>query len=301
LREEIDNTEKCRKMRTKISSNYLVRVNMFTRLLLFFILVFIFSAATCEALVNTNTDDVSSLLMQSRWTHEPESILRKAIIILDKQLDEDSKNIVSWKQLAEALSIGLVKSQHANSSTEAWRYIYELDSSDCHSGALATPFGENQIAEKQMWIKKLNQVHPECAEAIYLNALISKAGSAERSVLLKSSLSVRTSADAQILLAQELLMKEDFLESEKIFMQSLSSAPLFPEDWRPDGRVAVHAHLGLAWSLYSRKKISAAKREYKAFMEWFIDPGPWHDLSEAETRWQNILDNKFYKSVMKNR
>jgi tetratricopeptide (TPR) repeat protein len=274
---------------------------MFVRLFLLFTLAIVISAATCDAQGDTNTDDVSRLLMQSRWTHEPESIIWQAVTILDKQLDKDSKDIVAWKQLAEALSIGLVQAGHANSSTEAWRHIYELDSSDCHSGALATPFGENLIAEKHEWIKKLNQVHPECAEAIFLNALISREGSDERSVLLKLSLQIRSSADAQILLAQELLEKGDFLESEKIFTQSLSSPPLFPEDWRPDGRIAVHAHLGLAWSLYSRKKISAAKREYKAFMEWFLEPGPWHDLSETETRWQNILDNKFYNSVMKNR
>jgi tetratricopeptide (TPR) repeat protein len=274
---------------------------MFNKIFAALLVVQLLLPAVGEAVTSPESSQVSWLLMQSRMSHEPESVIKKAVLILDRQLDEDSRNMTAWRQLAEALSIGLVHAKHANSSTEAWRHIYELDSSDCHSGALATPFGKNETTEKIEWIRKLNQAHPQCAEALYLNALISKEGSDERIALLRSSQSILTSSDALILIAQELLVKGEHQESEKLYSQSFSAPPLFPEDWRPDGRGAVHAHLGLAWSLYSRKKTSAAKLEYKAFLDWFNEPGPWHDLSEAEINWQTILDGKFYKSVMKNK
>jgi hypothetical protein len=46
--------------------------------------------------------------MQSRMTHEPESVIKQAVQIFDQQFDEDSGNKEAWKQLAQAISIGMV-------------------------------------------------------------------------------------------------------------------------------------------------------------------------------------------------
>jgi tetratricopeptide (TPR) repeat protein len=245
----------------------------------------------CEASSTAGSSEVSNLLMRSRWSHEPEPVIRQAVQILDRQLDEDSTNKNAWLQLAESLSIGLVHSRHADAAIDAWRHAYELDATDCHTGALATPFGDGTESERKNWIQKLGEEQPHCAEVVFLKALISEDGSKERTSFLRESLALKESSDALVLLAMELTAAGNWKEGEQDYLAALKSLPLFPEDWRPDGRVAVHAHLGLAWSYYSRGKMTLARREFKRFSDWYDEPGPWHDLSQREAEWLKKLES----------
>jgi Flp pilus assembly protein TadD len=190
-------------------------------------------------------------------------------------------------QLGESLAIGWASSKHVKSASDAWRRAYELDATDCHAGALAARSTGRTEAER--WILELARSHPQCAEVIYLSAMVSRSGAEKRTELLQKSIVIRASAEALVALGQELVMARQWQNAERAFASALEAPPLFPEDWRPDGWVAVHAHMGLAWSYYSRKQMQAARREYEAAMAWLADPGPWHDLSEAEEGWREKL------------
>jgi tetratricopeptide (TPR) repeat protein len=244
--------------------------------------------AHCNAGTGATSSAVASLLRQARWSHEPSALIVQAVELLDVSLDEYPQNKHMWKQLAEALAIGNANSRHAPSAKQAWHRAYKLDQTDCHTGALATPLGLAEAAGD--WIEQLNQNHPNCPEALYLRALGSATGSAEKIGLLRDSLAQRQSADAMVTLAQQLVLLGDVREAAKKYSAALTSPALFPEDWRPDGRVAVHAHLGLAWLHFSSGNTKMARREYKIFLSWFLEPGPWHDLSEAEMHWHDKLD-----------
>jgi hypothetical protein len=251
----------------------------------------------CGAETAASSSPEATLLTRARWTHEPSSLIRQAVEILDEKLDRDPGDKQAWKKLAEALAIGRANSRHARSASEAWRRAYDLDKSDCHVGALATPSGAQDAEEE--WIRQIGQDHLQCAEALYLRALKSGSGSAAKMTLLRESIAQRNSSNALVALGQELVLSGDTREAADRYSAALKSPALFPEDWRPDGWVAVHARLGLAWLNLSKGNMNAARREYRIFLGWFLEPGPWHDLSEAETRWQNKLDARFYKTLVK--
>jgi tetratricopeptide (TPR) repeat protein len=218
-------------------------------------------------------------------------VIVRVVRLLDQMLDQNPQDRQVWLRLGEALAIGNANSSHAQSASAAWRQAYQLDKSDCHVGALATPWSEQR--EKEQWIRQLAQDHPQCPEVFYLRALISQAGSTERTTFLRNSLALRSSSDAQIELAQDLIQTLDWKKAIESYSSALSAAPLFPEDWRPDGRTAVHTHLGLAWAHYSRGRMREARREYKLFLKWFTEPGPWHDLSATEKQWYEKLEARF--------
>lgn len=233
------------------------------------------------------SDDVSQLLKQARWTHEPTTLIVRTVSLLDQRLDQNPKDKRAWMQLGEALAIGWASSKHAESEGEAWRKAYELDTSDCHAGALAARSSASGEAGRR--VSELARAHPECPEAQYLRALASRSGSGTRTECLRKSIAIRASAEALVALGQEMAAACQWQQAERAFADALEAPTLFPEDWRPDGWAAVHAHLGLAWSYYSRGQRRAARREYEALMNWLVEPGPWHDLSETEEGWRKKL------------
>ena len=257
-----------------------------------FLIVALLTAPRCGAESVAELSEESGLLMRARMSHEPTAVVKQAVLLLDAKLDQDASNRSAWMRLGEALAIGHAKSKHAASAAEAWRQAYHLDSSDCHAGALAA--GSTEAGQSEIWTKDLAREHPNCPEALYLSALQAKEGSKARTVLLQQSIAQRESAEALVTLAQELSKSGNLKVATKKYTAALSSTPLFPEDWRPDGWVSVHAHLGLAWIHFSRRQMSLARSEYRKFLDWFIEPGPWHDLSEAEERWHNELDANIF-------
>lgn len=256
-------------------------------------------AMPCFVATEQDLAEVSNLLMRARWSHEPTAVIRQAVQLLDLILDREPGDKKAWMRLGEALEIGNAKSRQATSPGDAWRQAYQLDKTDCHAGALAA--GSAEFGQKEPQTQELVRDHPQCSEALYMAALLEKEGSIARTDLLQKSITIRPSSDALVTLAQELIRSRNYPEASKQYSAALSANPLFPEDWRPDGWVAVHAHLGLAWINYSRGQMSSARREYRKFLSWFNDPGPWHDLSETEEQWNKTLASKIDKGSAKSK
>jgi tetratricopeptide (TPR) repeat protein len=236
--------------------------------------------------------EVSSLLMRARYSHEPRTVIQQAVVLLDQMLDNEPENRIVWLRLGEALAIGHARSKHAASAADAWRRAYLLDTSDCHAGALAVRSAETSFEES--WLQELARNNPQCPETSYLLALRAKEGSEARSNLLRNSIAVRSSSDALVAIAQELVRAGNSTDARKRYSAALSADPLFAEDWRPDGATAVHVHLGLAWIYYARGQLKSARTEYRKFLGWFNEPGPWHYLSEMEERWHATLDDNIF-------
>jgi tetratricopeptide (TPR) repeat protein len=190
-------------------------------------------------------------------------------------------------RLGEALAIGFTGSKHAASASAAWQAAYDLDEEDCHAGALAARSAIK--TEAVTLIRELAKRHPECAEAVYLRALVYDPNDPAQGELLVKSVDLKPSSDALVVLAQALAMARKWQQAEQAYSKALHAAPLFPEDWRPDGWAAVHGHLGLAWIHFARGRFKDARDEYTTFMNWFADPGPWHDLTDAEEGWRKKL------------
>jgi len=238
--------------------------------------------------------EVSSLLMRARWSHEPTGVIAQAVRLLDANLDVRPDEKESWMQLGEALAIGNAHSKHASDASEAWRRAYQLDPADCHAGALAARWAEHGPTPTP--VQDLLLHHPQCAEAVYLGALEEGPGSGQRAALLRQSIAIKSSADALLALAQGWNLAGQHQTAVAVYTAAAAAPALFPEDWRPDGWIAVHAHVGLAWSHFSLRHTRQARREYKLFLGWFNDPGPWHDLSQAEQRWHDTLSARFEKA-----
>lgn len=231
--------------------------------------------------------DVSELLKRARWTHEPTAIIEQAVRILDERLDQNQEDRQAWLQLGEALAIGFANSKHATSDTAAWQKAYELDPTDCHTGALAAR--SLARAEAERCIRELRLHHPKCPEALYLSSLVLPGSGDVQIQMLQDSIAVKKSAEALVALGQERIRAHDWKHAIEEFAAALDAPALFPEDWRPDGWATVHTRLGLAWCHYSRGALRSARREYEEFMGVFSAPGPWHDLSQEEEGWRNTL------------
>ena len=245
----------------------------------------------CRAAGTADTPEVASLLMQARWIMEPSHLMARAAELLDAKLDQDPNDRNAWMQLGEVLDIGIAHSRHAAIPADAWHQAYLLDRTNCHAGALAARYAGQD--RRTQWTLELAQEQKRCPEALYLLSSLSQNTGAVQIQLLRDSLAIRSSADAEIALAQALLQEGEMREAKERFVAAKTSPPLFPEDWRPDGRIAVHIHLGLAWLNFSSGKMAAAKRDYQVFLRWFLDPGPWHDLSATETHWRDKLEARF--------
>jgi len=237
--------------------------------------------------------EIRALLDQARKSHEPTLVIKQAVGLLDEELDRNPGNRDAWMKLGEALAIGHALSLHAVSFVDAWRRAYELDPTDCHAGALAARFSDHP--DGQTRIRELAELHPECAEALYLRAFApdSSSGDDARLELLQKSIAIRPSAEAAIALGQEFAQRRRWQEAERALSAALAAPPLFPEDWRPDGWTAVHAYLGLAWVRFSRDGMKESRRDYAAFMRWFAVPGPWHDLNDTEEIWRMNLEARW--------
>lgn len=230
---------------------------------------------------------VRELLKSARWMHEPTPIIKQAVRLLDEKIDRNPRDKEAWLDLGEALFIGIANSKHAASAADAWRKAYDLDPRDCHAGALVARSVERTDAEQV--IRELERRHPQCPEVLYLTALFSLDSGPPRVRMLQQSIALANSAEALIALGHEWIHQKEWQSALQAFGRALNAPALFPEDWRPDGWAQVHARLGLAWSHFSQGEMGAARREYTAFMTWFTDPGPWHDLSETEEVWRQKL------------
>jgi len=126
-----------------------------------------------DSLLGEHSSVIVKLLDQARMAHEPTVVIEQAVRLLDDELDRNPGNKDAWLKLGEALAIGHAQSAHAKSCVDAWRRAYELSPTDCHAGALAARFADP--VEAELRIRELERRHPQCAEALYLRALISDA------------------------------------------------------------------------------------------------------------------------------
>lgn len=235
-------------------------------------------------------EEVDRLLISARGTHEPTRQIQVAVRMLDLRIDQAPDDKRAWSRLGEALAIGFARSRHASSASYAWRQAFEIDPTDCRVGVLS--LRRRPAMEVSDDLNRLLEAHPDCSSALYLKALHSSS-SADRLTLLQRALAHDRTAEPLVALGREELLAGKTELAKRNLGLALEAPVLFPEDWRPDGWVAVHANLGLAWADLRDGSVEDAKQHYHEFMSWFADPGPWHDLDAVEESWRDQLAQRW--------
>jgi len=215
-------------------------------------------------------DEIDEEMMRAQMVMEPEHILRDVIEKLDARLDADPKDGKSWRTLARALDMGVgLSSKHAANAKEARRKAWELSPDDCHLAAL---FARGDAATAEKWRGR----EPSCAEMVYVQA-----GGTDAS-LLEKSIALKPGAEAYVALGVLQLRDKKWADARRSYKAALQAAPLFPEDWRMDGWIAVHARLGLALAAAGKGDSREQAAQLRKMHAYYDDPGPWHDLSDEE-------------------
>ncbi len=140
--------------------------------------------------------------------------------------------------------------------------------------------------------RQLVQGHPQCADALYLEATILASPGQERVKMLERSLELFRSAEAFLALGQELIRMRKFHEAIVSLTYVLKAPVLFNEYWGYHGWAVTHAELGLAWAHFKAGQPKEAGKYFRQFSKSMLDPGPWHDLTQEEESWKNILQTR---------
>ncbi len=225
-------------------------------------------------------DEVDAILMRARMIMEPSQQIQEAVDLLDTRLEAQPRDKRDWLRLADALAIGRAKSRRAESSLAARLHAAEIDPEDCHLAGLVA---RQEIEKGPSPVLQRWQTRPtSCAEILYLQ---SRGDRANEVALLERSRALTPSAEALIALGAARLRANDAKAAEEPYRAALKTSPLFPEDWRMDGWVTVHANLGLAIVYTKLKQPNKARACKKAMHGYLADPGPWHDFSDEEKTW----------------
>ncbi len=235
---------------------------------------------------------IDSLLQVEGMKLDPNT--KRIIELLDACLDFNPREKEAWVRLGKSLAWGVAKSRHAESAREAWTRAYELDPRDCHMGALlARSLGGE---EGRQAVRHLVQDHPRCADALYLEAAVLSSSGQERVRLLEKSLAAFRSAEAFLALGQECIRLRKFHEAIPPLTHALDAPVLFNEYWGYHGWATTHAQLGLAWAHFKAGHPKEAGDYFRLFNKSMHDPGPWHDLTQDEETWQDILQTKLRRA-----
>jgi tetratricopeptide (TPR) repeat protein len=227
---------------------------------------------------------VTDLLQMARATHEPEMYIVRAVRILDDSLARNPDDRSVWMKLAEALGLdGFPRESSHGSPATAWMRAYELDTADCHAGAQAVRWLPERVGDSLLWV--LHDRFPDCAEILYLVALQSDTPDFDRVRLLEHSLRARQTGEARVRLGQTYIAMGRYAHAVAALDEAWTHPFLFPEDWRPDVWVEMHAHLGLAYASLQLGDKRAAREYYEVAAPIIAEPGPWHDFDEHEGKW----------------
>jgi hypothetical protein len=251
-------------------------------------LIFLLAAQGNEAATGCDFKVIDSLLLVERMKLDPNT--ERIIEFLDACLDFNPKEKEAWVRLGKALAWGVAKSRHVESAPDAWAKAYELDPKDCHIGALLARSQEGE--EGKQAVRHLVQEHPRCADAMYLEATVLTSSGQERVRVLEKSLEAFRSAEASLALGHEYIRLRSFHEAILPLTHALDAPVLFNEYWGYHGWAVAHAQLGLAWAHFKAGHPKEARSYFRLFNRSMLDPGPWHDLTEDEEKWQGSLQTK---------
>jgi tetratricopeptide (TPR) repeat protein len=251
---------------------------------------FIFSHSAYGKEVATGCDfnAIDSLLQVEGMKLDPDT--KRIIESLDACLDFNPQEKDAWVRLGKALAWGVAKSRHVESARDAWARAYELDPRDCHIGALLARSLKGE--EGKQAVRHLFQDHPRCADALYLEATVLTSSGQERVRVLEKSLEAFRSAEASLALGHEYIRVRKFHEAIVPLTQALDAPVLFNEYWGYHGWAVTHAQLGLAWAHFKAGHPKEARSYFRLFSRSMLDPGPWHDLTPDEEKWQDILQTR---------
>jgi hypothetical protein len=250
--------------------------------------IFLLAAQENEAATGCDLKAIDSLLLAEGMKLDAST--KSIIEFLDACLDFNPKEKEVWVRLGKSLAWGVAKSRHAESAPDAWARAYELDPKDCHMGALLARSQKGE--EGRQAVRHLVEDHPRCADALYLEATVLAFSGQERVRVLERSLVAIRSAEASLALGQEYIRLHKFHEAIVPLTHALDAPVLFNEYWGYHGWAITHAQLGLAWAHFKAGHPKEARNYFRLFNKSMLDPGPWHDLTQDEETWQDILQTK---------
>jgi len=238
-------------------------------------------SAPRTAVDKSGAAEVEKMLRAAQMRMDPNSEIRAAVERCDELLDANPRDKSVWLTLARALAIGFARSKHAATPLEARRRAAALAPDDCHLAGLVIrgELADGKSALLDVWRDRAG----DCAEIPFLASRVK--GASSELELLGQSRRLGPSAEGLVALGAAELRRGHLQEALEAYRAALDAPPLFPEDWRMDGWIAVHANLGLALVYTKLHQPPKARAAWKAANTYLADPGPWHDLSDEERRW----------------